>query len=562
MTDSRAAGLLAGPAGDGRPTAGDSRPTAGGSRPAAGDGRTTAGDNRPTARDSEPTTPVVIAGAGPVGLLLAIELRLAGIQPTLLERLPEISEIPKGNGLIGHVVQVLDYRGLLEPLRAESTYTGPVPQFFFGPLTLQLSRLGVSPLHVLAIPQRQLERRLIDRLTELGGSIRRGHELTTVTQDDDGVTIDVHGPDHDYQLRTRYLVGCDGAHSPVRKQAGIEFPGVTSDNISRIGRVLLPGAVLSSGGGHVEVPGAGQLRLMQPVRTAAGSYTIGPLAALDNSSPSGVYIVSTQEEDPDADLTQPMTLAELRASFGRVLGTDVAMTEPYWLSRIVGNSRQADRYRAGRILLAGDAAHVFGIGGSLNAGMLDALNLGWKLAAQVHGWAPPSLLDSYHAERHGAGHRMLLQSRAQRALMAGGEYAQALRELLGELLEYPEPLRHLAEMVAGADLRYEMPAPPHRLLGLLAPDLRLTVADGSTTRVAELMRPARPVLLDLTPDGRVATGAAGWSKRVSIVVARAMAGPAPADALLIRPDGYVAWAGDERAAGLPDALRAWCGRVS
>jgi len=525
-------------------------------------------ESEPTARDSDATAAVVIAGAGPVGLMLAIELRLAGIQPIVLERLPEISEIPKGNGLIGHVVQVLDYRGLLEPLRAESTYTGPVPQFFFGPLTLQLSRLGVSPLHVLAIPQRQLERRLTDRLTELGGGIRRGHELTALTQDDHGVTIDVHGPDQDYRLRTGYLVGCDGAHSPVRKQAGIEFPGVTSDNISRIGRVLLPGAVLSPGGGSVSVPGAGELRLMQPVRTAAGSYTIGPLAAVDNTSPDGVYIVSTQEEDPGADLTQPITLAELRTSFGRVLGTEVAMTEPSWLSRIVGNSRQADRYRVGRILLAGDAAHVFGIGGSLNAGLLDALNLGWKLAAHVHGWAPPHLLDSYQAERHAAGHRMLLQTRAQRALFAGGEYAEALRELLGELLEYPEPLRHLAEMMAGADLRYDTPGsagpsnstgPPHRLLGLLAPDLRLTTADGSRTRVAELMRAARPVLLDFTPDGRVAMGAAGWSKRVSILVARPVAGAAPADALLIRPDGYVAWAGDERTTGLPDALRAWCG---
>jgi hypothetical protein len=272
--------------------------------------------------------------------------------------------------------------------------------------------------------------------------------------------------------------------------------------------------------------------------------------------------VSTQEEDPDADLTQPITLAELRASFGRVLGTDVAMTESYWLSRIVGNSRQADRYRAGRILLAGDAAHVFGIGGSLNVGMLDAMNLGWKLAAQVHGWAPPHLLDSYHAERHAAGHRMLLQSRAQRALSGSGEYAEALRELFGELLDYPEPVRHLGEMVAGADLRYDMPgsaAPPHRLVGMLAPDTRLESADGGSTRVAELMRAARPVLLDLTPDGRVATGAAGWSQRVSILVGRPTAGPAPADALLIRPDGYVAWAGDGTATGLPDALRAWCG---
>lgn len=511
------------------------------------------------------TAAVVIAGAGPVGLMLAIELRLAGIEPIVLERLPEISEIPKGNGLFGQIVPTLDYRGLLESLRAESAYTGPVPQFFFGPLTLQLSRLGVSPLHVLAIPQRQLERRLTDRLAQLSCSIRRGHELTTVTQDDDGVTLDVHGPDQDYRLRACYLVGCDGAHSLVRKQAGIEFPGVTSGSISRIGRVLLPGAVLSPGGGDVSVPGAGRLRLTQPVRTAAGSYTIAPLAAVDKSAPPGVYLVSTQEEDPDADLTQPITLAELRASFGRVLGADVAMTESYWLSRIVGNSRQADRYRAGRILLAGDAAHVFGIGGSLNVGMLDALNLGWKLAAQVHGWAPPSLLDSYHAERHAAGHRMLLQTRAQRALSAGGEYAEALRELLGELLEYPEPVRHLGEMVAGADLRYDMPgsaAAPNRLVGMLAPDLRLTAADGSSTRVAELMRAARPVLLDLTPDGRVATGAAGWSQRVSILVARPAAGPAPADALLIRPDGYVAWAGDEKATGLPDALRAWCGSAS
>jgi 2-polyprenyl-6-methoxyphenol hydroxylase-like FAD-dependent oxidoreductase len=521
-----------------------------------------AADGEPAAATIDPTEAVVIAGAGPVGLMLAIELRLAGLEPIVLERLPEISEIPKGNGLVGQIVPTLDYRGLLEPLRADSTYTGPVPQFFFGPLTLQLSRLGASPLQVLAIPQRLLERRLIDRLTQLGGSIRRGHELTAVSQDDDGVTIDVHGPDQDYRLRARYLVGCDGAHSLVRKQAGIEFPGVTSDNISRIGRVLLPGAVLSPGGGEVSVPGAGRLRLMQPVRTAAGTYTIGPLAAVDKSGPPGVYIVSTQEEDPAADLTQPITLAELRASFSRVVGTDVAMTEPRWLSRIVGNSRQADRYRAGRILLAGDAAHVFGIGGALNVGMLDALNLGWKLAAEVHGWAPPNLLDSYQAERHAAGHRMLLQTRAQRALADGGEYAEALRQLVGELLEYPEPLRHLGETMAGADLRYDMPgsgATPHRLLGLLAPDLRLTAADGSRTRVAELMRAARPVLLDLTTDGRVAAGAAGWSQRVSILVARPNTGPAPADALLIRPDGYVAWAGDEQATGLPDALRAWCG---
>jgi len=516
------------------------------------------------------TASVVIVGAGPTGLMLAIELCLGGVTPVVLEQLPEISDIPKGNGFFGLIVPVLDYRGLLEPLRTEATYAGPVPRFFFGPLTLDFSGLDTSPLQVLAAPQRTIEHKLAERLTELGGTVRRGHELTGLSRDGaDAVTLVVTAPGGDYQLHTRYLAGCDGAHSGVRKLAGIGFPGVTSETIARIGRVRVPADLIVAGTGELDVPGAGRLRIMQPVRTASGSYSIGPQASVDKDAPRDVYIVSTQEEQPGADLTEPMTLDELAGSLRRVIGADLPMSDPIWLTRLGSNSRQADRYRDGPILLAGDAAHVFGVGGSLNAGLLDALNLGWKLAADVRGSAPDGLLDSYHAERHAAGQRALLQTRAQRALSRGDVYAEAARELLGELLCFREPVRHLGELIAGSDVRYDMTGPgqagqpPHSLAGRLAPDLRLATGDG-VSRVAELMRPARPVLLDFTDDGRVAAAAAGWSDPVTLLIAKPLTGTAAADAVLIRPDGYVAWASGPGAAdpadGLEAALRAWCGQ--
>jgi 2-polyprenyl-6-methoxyphenol hydroxylase-like FAD-dependent oxidoreductase len=527
---------------------------------------------------------VVIAGGGPTGLMLACELRLGGAHPVVLERLPEISPVPKGNGLVGQIVPMLDYRGLLERFRVQATWAGPVPRFPFGPLQLDFSRLGISPLHVLAIPQRQLEKLLGERLAELGGIIRRGHELTALSQDDDAVTADVRSPDGDYRLRARYLAGCDGAHSLVRKQSGIGFPGVTSSELSRIGRVFLPTAKLARGG-EVKIPGIGRLKLMGQVRTPGGVYSLAPLAVLDKNAPAAAYIVYTSEDDPSADLSVPMTLDELRASTRRVLGGDLPMTDPQLLTRLVGNSRLADRYRAGRVLLAGDAAHIFGVGGSLNTGLLDSVNLGWKLAAEVQGQAPSGLLDSYHAERHLAGQRALLHTRAQKALTAIGqgghakvsaEGAEALRELFGDVLEHPEPLRHVSgllaqpeplrqvgELIEGSDVRYPMPASsarPHPLLGKLAPDLRLETR-GGTTRVAELVRAARIVLLDLTGGSVVADAASDWARQVSIITARCLTVPVPAAALLIRPDGYVAWAAasdaPDPAAGISDALRAW-----
>jgi 2-polyprenyl-6-methoxyphenol hydroxylase-like FAD-dependent oxidoreductase len=540
------------------------------------------------------TADIVIVGGGPVGLMLACELRLCGADPVVLERLPGISPIPKGNGLVGQIVPVLDYRGLLDRFRAQATFAGPVPRFSFGPLELDfathgghgsMGARGSSPLHILAIPQRRLEELLGERLAELGGTIRRGHELIAVAQDEDAVTLDVQGPDGGYRLRARYLVGCDGAHSLVRKQAGIAFPGVTSTEIARIGRVLLPTAKITRGGREVKVPGVGRLKLMTQVPTPTGVYSLGPLAALDKNAQTGAYIVFTSEDDPSADLSTPMTLDDLRASFRRVLGADLPMTDPQLLTRLVGNSRLAERYRAGRILLAGDAAHVLGAGGSLNTGMLDAVNLGWKLAAEVQRRAPGGMLDSYQAERHLAGQHAILQTRAQKALTVIGrggtaavsaEGAEALRQLFGEipdrldplgyirdLLRQPERVRHIGELIEGSDVRYPMPPgaeQPHPLLGRLAPDLRLETSDGGI-QVAELMRAARGVLLDFSPGSEVAAAASGWSRRIRVVAARSLPQPAPAAALLIRPDGYVAWASDPAApdltAGLNEALRTW-----
>lgn len=524
------------------------------------------------------STEVVIVGGGPAGLMLAAELRLGGTDPVVLERLPEISQIPKGNGMFGQIVPVLDYRGLTGRFRAETTYTGPVPQFQFGPLQLDFSRLPASPLHVLAIPQRHLERLLGEHLHELGGSVRRGHEVLGMSPAGDGlsVTLDVRGPDGEYRLCTRYLVGCDGAHSLVRKQAGIGFPGVTSPDISRIGRVVLPKVTIVPGGGQAEVPGVGRVRLMGPNPTPRGNFTLAPLASMDKNAAPGVFIVHTVEagagspvrarDGGSADAQPPMTLDELRASVRRVLGADLEMTDPQWLTRTVGNSRQAERFRDGPVLLAGDAAHLFGAAGSLNAGLLDALNLGWKLAAQVRGWAPDGLLGSYHEERYPAAQRTILQSRAHKALADRSEYGQALRDLFAELMAYPEAVRHVGAMIEGSDVRYQtLPAgaPRHPLAGWLAPDLALETSDGNSTRVAELVRPARGLLLDLTADAAMTGPVSGWADRVTAVRARCRSQPAPAAAILIRPDGWVAWAAEAQAPdpllGLEEALRAWFG---
>jgi 2-polyprenyl-6-methoxyphenol hydroxylase-like FAD-dependent oxidoreductase len=488
-------------------------------------------------------TEVVVAGAGPVGLMLACELRLAGARPIVLERGAEPSTIPKANGLVGRIVEMLDYRGLLERFKAEASYTGPFPGFPFGSVPLHFAKLDGNPLLGTAIPQPRMEAVLTGRADELGIEIRRGHEITDLYQDDNGVSVDVHGPDGDYRLSTSYLVGCDGGHSFVRERAGIAFPGSTDQEVLRLGHFTAP-----SGAGIFENPGLGHL---QPGwnRTANGRVLVTSLQP-------GVHIVGVRERQ-EADFTEPMTLAEIQASIHRVLGVDLPLGEPIWLSRTVSQDRQAEKYRAGRILLAGDAAHLFPAGGSsLNVGLLDAVNLGWKLAAQVQGWAPAGLLDSYHSERHPVGAHALNQTRAQAALeRASGEEGKALRELLTELFAYEQPLRHLAEMLHGSDVHYATPG-SHPLLGRFVPDLTLETAEGPS-RVAELLHAAKPVLLDLADRQDLREAAGAWADRVTTVSVRCQ--QAPADALLIRPDGFVAWAGEGATAGLRDALNHWFG---
>jgi 2-polyprenyl-6-methoxyphenol hydroxylase-like FAD-dependent oxidoreductase len=506
------------------------------------------------------TTDVLIAGGGPNGLLLACELALAGVPPVVLERLPEPTTEPRANGLVGQVVQLLDYRGLFQRFSGAPRPT-PVPGYQFGGLMLDARRLDPNPLYVLPVPQRRMEQLLEARARELGVEIRREHEVTGLSQDDDGVTVEVRTAGGDRRLRARYLVGADGGRSLVRRLVGIEFPGITDDTfVSRSGAVAIPASHTVPGTGEITGPGLGRLRPFTFNRTPTGVFAFGMFQP-------GVYRITALEWDqPAAGPEGPMEIDELRAAVGRVLGADVPMSVADAVGGSAGgsealrrrpgiNSRQADRYRAGRVFLVGDAAHVHsGVGGpGLNLGMQDAVNLGWKLAAQVRGWAPPGLLDTYGSERQPVGERVIMHTRAQMALLTPGDNVTALRDLFGELLADVENIRRIVELMSGAEIRYG--ADPHPLIGRWMPDLPLR---GPVSRVAELFRTARPVLLDLAGGADLRAVAVPWTDRVDVV--QASSDTPPADAVLIRPDGYVAWAGGADAtAALGQELTRWFG---
>ncbi|HVT70507.1 MAG TPA: FAD-dependent monooxygenase [Trebonia sp.] len=373
---------------------------------------------------------VVIAGAGPAGLMLAAELCLAGVRPLVLERQPGLRQTPKANAFNGQIVDLLRYRGLLGQLEAAAGRpAGAAAHAPFGGLQLDFSPLTDPPLQVVHLPQPRLEGVLSEHALELGARILRGHEVTRVRQDDAAVTADVRGPDGAYRVSARYLAGCDGAHSVVRGTAGIPFPGVTYPEVNRLGQVTLPDSVTLLGNGELVVPGLGQL---SPgfTWTASGMFGFGALASGD------VLMQTTEDQAAGAGERAPLSVAEFQASIRRVLGADLPLGEVSRLSRYQLQARQAERYRDGRILLAGDAAHQFpatGIG--VNTGMLDAVNLAWKLAGVVSGQVPAGLLDTYHRERHFAGARAMLHTQAQMALRRGDDpAAEALRELFRELL--------------------------------------------------------------------------------------------------------------------------------
>ncbi|WP_414944917.1 FAD-dependent monooxygenase [Amycolatopsis sp. cmx-11-32] len=492
---------------------------------------------------------VIIVGAGPTGLMLAAELRLAGVSPLVLERRSEQGKTPKAHGLSGQILDLLKYRGLLDRVREAVTDPAPVDRFPFGGVHVDLTRFEEPPLKAIPLRQPMLERLLEEHAAGLGAEVRRGHEVTGVSQDDESVTAEVRGPDGPYQVTARYLVGCDGGRSSLRSMAGIPFPGTTYPEVNRIGQVSVPEGLTVHDDGDIETPELGRIRAGF-TRTDNGVFALGSLTP-------GILFIQTTEDDPgEVDDDVPMTLAELGDSIRRVLGGDVPLGDPVRLSRYQFSARQAERYREGRILLAGDAAHLLpSTGTAINVGMSDSVNLAWKLAAEVQGRAPEGLLDTYHAERHAAGARALLQSQAQVALRRGhDEAAEALRTVFQELLADEQAARRLASHVAGSDLRYPMPGSGHALAGTFVPDLALETDEG-TTSVGELLRSARPVLLDLA--GRPELH--GLAEAAGVDVHTAKAEDRLADVLLIRPDGYIAWASDVDTDGLREALAAWFG---
>jgi 2-polyprenyl-6-methoxyphenol hydroxylase-like FAD-dependent oxidoreductase len=501
---------------------------------------------------------LVIAGGGPTGLMLACEVSLAGRRPLVLERLPELTERNRANGMVGQVVRLLDHRGLYQRMTGTAEPPQPVPYFYFGAMQMHLQDLPDNPLYLLPLQQTRVEEILERRATELGVQIRRGHELTGFSQDPDGVDIQVAGPDGPYQLRTRYLVGADGGHSLTRKLAGIGFPGITrDDSVSRTAYATVPADMVDPSTGGLNVPGYGHIPPFQLQRTERGMFGYAPF-------PGRPPKVFTREWEPGIALDQPLTLAELQDSVHRVLGVGIPLAEPACQGpyesqrRTSDNTRLAERYRNRRVLLVGDAAHVHSaIGGpGLNLGLQDAANLGWKIAAVLRGSARADLLDTYDSERRQSGERVIMYSLAQRVLISPGPAVTALRELFGEFLADAANRQRIAAMMASSDIRYDMGPDPHPLTGYFLGDFPVATASGQT-RLAELARTARPLLFSLNGDPAIAETATGWKDHVDLITAQA---DVPAAALLIRPDGYVAWAADTAEPhGLRAALTRWFG---
>ncbi|MFI6366112.1 FAD-dependent monooxygenase [Nocardia sp. NPDC050630] len=515
------------------------------------------GSNRMHVTDTD----VIIVGAGPTGLMLAAELRLAGVRPLVLERKSQPRDIPKAGGIGGQILELLRYRGLLERCEAANTDPIPAPRFPFGGVHVDLTHLSDPPLHALPLAQHRLERVLAERVRELGADVRRGHEVIAVSQDDATVTAEVRGPDGAYQVTARYLVGCDGGRSRIRDIAGIAFPGTTYPEVNRLVQVAVHDSVTVLDNGDLDVPGFGRIR-------AGFTQTERGMFANGSTTPGLLGLFTAEDESTEYDDDEPMTLTEFQDSVRRVLGADLPLGEPIRLSRFTFKDRLAERYRAGRILLAGDAAHLFpATGVAINAGMLDTVNLAWKLAADIDGWGPAGLLETYHDERHLAGARTLLHTRAQVALRRGKDpAAEALRQVFQELLLDEQPLRRVGAMIAGTDIRYRLTNPnEHALTGTFAPDLPLYTDQGATS-VAELMHTARPILLVLADRPELCAIAREWQHRIEIRTART--DHRPADALLIRPDAHIAWAAtidesiDTAAPALREALSNWFGAPS
>jgi bifunctional hydroxylase/dehydrase len=482
---------------------------------------------------------VIVVGAGPAGLTLAAELRLAGVEVVVLERLAAPTGQSRGLGFTGRTMEVFDQRGLLPRLGEIETSTVG----HFGGLPLDFGVLEGGAFGGKGVPQHRTEAMLGEWAAELGADIRRGWELTGLADDGSGVEVEAVSPDGPRRLSAAYLVGCDGGRSVVRKLAGFDFPGTAATMEMFIADVKDV---------DIEPRWSGETK-------PNGMVMAGPLGG-------GVTrIVVCERDRPPSRRTGQPEFAEVAAGWQRLTGQDISGATAIWASAFGDATRQVTEYRRGRVLLAGDAAHIHlpAGGQGMNTSIQDSVNLGWKLAAVVLGTAPEALLDTYHDERHAVGRRLLMNTQAQGLLFLRGAEMQPLRDVLGELVDYPEVARHLAAMVSGLEIRYDVGSGGHPVLGMRMPPLALT-RNGRATSSAQLLRQARGLLLDLSDNPELRRRAAGWTDRIDVVTAvpRELAPTSPlagTSAVLVRPDGYVAWAAPGSHHDLPMALARWFG---
>jgi 2-polyprenyl-6-methoxyphenol hydroxylase-like FAD-dependent oxidoreductase len=463
---------------------------------------------------------VIVAGAGPTGVMLAAELRLHGVHVVVLDKETEPSRIVRSLGLHARSIEVMDQRGLLDRFLAHGQKY-PIQSSFAGISKPPPDRLDTAHPYLLGIPQTVTDRLLTEHATELGVEIRRGCELVGLSQDEDGVTVEVAAGGNSSTERAGYLVGCDGGRSTVRKLLGVGFPGEPAGIEWLLGEV------------EVTEPPETLAATVAEVRKTHRGFGVGPIG-------DGVHRVVVPADGVAEDRTVPPTVEELRQRLRVFAGTDFGVHSPRWLSRFGDATRLAERYRVGRVLLAGDAAHIHPpLGGQgLNLGIQDAVNLGWKLAAAVHGWAPEGLLDSYQIERRPVAADVLDITRAQAVLISPEPGPRSVRRLVSDLMDFENVNRYLTERIAAIGIRYGF-GEGHDLVGRRMRDLRL-----QRGRLYELTHGGRGLLLDQT--GRLSVS--GWADRVDHVVDVSAELDVPA--ALLRPDGHVAWVGDDQ----PDLL--------
>lgn len=468
-------------------------------------------------------TDVVIVGAGPVGLMLAGELRLGGVDVVVFEQLEVSPEESRGIGFTARAAEVFQQRGLLPRFgRIEMGQDG-----HFGGVRIDFEMLADNHYGVRGVPQYRIERGLEAWARELGATIRRGYTVTDLRETPDGVVVVVDGPDGQIEQAAGWVVGCDGGRSTVRRLAGIDFPGTEATRGMYLADVV--GVELRPRYIGERVPG--------------GMVMVAPLEG-------GVNRITIHEDHaPPPDDAGDPTFTELADTWLRLTGESIHSGSARWVSSFTDSARQASEYRRGRVLVAGDAAHIHLPAGAqgLSVGVQDAVNLGWKLAATVRGWAPGGLLDTYHQERHPVGTRVLRNTRAQGLLYLSGDEMEPLRSVLRELVTIPEAASCLAGMVSGVDIRYEVSQAEHPLLGIRMPNWELKLASGGKSQVAELLHPARGVLITADETGEVERLAAGWSDRIDVIGASLLsedaAGRYPElESVLLRPDGHVIWA--------------------